>query len=144
MKRSMTDIGNWRLGTRNWNLLLVFFIIIFLSSCAPAQRACTQEAKICPDGSAVGRSGPNCEFAACPIINSILSESEAQAIAEKSCIKGGEAMSVGVHNEATKTWWFEANLNAMRLGCSPFCVVDESSKSVALIWQCADANEPAK
>lgn len=29
-------------------------------------QACTLEAKICPDGSAVGRSGPNCEFAACP------------------------------------------------------------------------------
>jgi hypothetical protein len=28
--------------------------------------ACTQEAKLCPDGSAVGRSGPLCEFAACP------------------------------------------------------------------------------
>jgi len=27
---------------------------------------CTQEAKICPDGSAVGREGPNCEFAMCP------------------------------------------------------------------------------
>jgi hypothetical protein len=30
--------------------------------------ACTMEAKICPDGSAVGRTGPNCEFAACPTI----------------------------------------------------------------------------
>lgn len=28
--------------------------------------ACTLEAKICPDGTAVGRSGPNCEFQACP------------------------------------------------------------------------------
>lgn len=27
---------------------------------------CTMEAKICPDGSAVGRTGPNCEFAPCP------------------------------------------------------------------------------
>lgn len=27
---------------------------------------CTQEAKICPDGTAVGRTGPNCEFAPCP------------------------------------------------------------------------------
>jgi len=27
--------------------------------------ACTQEAKLCPDGTAVGRTGPNCEFAAC-------------------------------------------------------------------------------
>lgn len=28
--------------------------------------ACTLEAKICPDGSSVGRTGPNCEFAPCP------------------------------------------------------------------------------
>lgn len=27
---------------------------------------CTMEAKLCPDGSAVGRSGPKCEFAPCP------------------------------------------------------------------------------
>ena len=30
------------------------------------QVACTMDAKICPDGSAVGRVGPNCEFAPCP------------------------------------------------------------------------------
>src|SRR5574341_767547 len=29
-------------------------------------KACTEEAKVCPDGSAVGRTGPNCEFAPCP------------------------------------------------------------------------------
>lgn len=28
--------------------------------------ACTQEAKLCPDGTAVGRTGPKCEFALCP------------------------------------------------------------------------------
>ncbi len=28
--------------------------------------ACTMEAKMCPDGSYVGRSGPICEFAQCP------------------------------------------------------------------------------
>lgn len=28
--------------------------------------ACTLDAKICPDGSSVGRTGPNCEFAPCP------------------------------------------------------------------------------
>ncbi len=28
--------------------------------------ACTTEAKVCPDGSAVGRTGPNCQFTACP------------------------------------------------------------------------------
>lgn len=30
--------------------------------------ACTMEAKICPDGSSVGRTGPNCEFAPCPTV----------------------------------------------------------------------------
>jgi hypothetical protein len=30
--------------------------------------ACTQEAKICPDGSVVSRTGPNCEFAECPTV----------------------------------------------------------------------------
>ena len=27
---------------------------------------CTMEARLCPDGSYVGRSGPNCEFDKCP------------------------------------------------------------------------------
>jgi hypothetical protein len=31
-----------------------------------APKACTEEAKQCPDGSSVGRTGPNCEFAPCP------------------------------------------------------------------------------
>ncbi|KND51571.1 MAG: hypothetical protein AB202_03335 [Parcubacteria bacterium C7867-007] len=35
----------------------------------PLSKACTLEARICPDGSAVGRSGPNCEFAACAFPN---------------------------------------------------------------------------
>ncbi len=30
------------------------------------QLACTEEAKLCSDGSSVGRTGPKCEFAACP------------------------------------------------------------------------------
>lgn len=30
------------------------------------QDGCTLEAKICPDGTSVGRSGPNCEFSPCP------------------------------------------------------------------------------
>jgi hypothetical protein len=34
----------------------------------PDMVACTMEAKICPDGSAVGRQGPNCEFSPCPTV----------------------------------------------------------------------------
>ena len=36
-------------------------------SAPPGGKACTDEAKQCPDGKTyVGRTGPNCEFAACP------------------------------------------------------------------------------
>ncbi len=31
--------------------------------------ACTVEAKLCPDGSSVGRAGPSCAFAVCPAPN---------------------------------------------------------------------------
>ncbi|MDO8633666.1 MAG: hypothetical protein Q7K34_00030 [archaeon] len=44
---------------------LVFFALLFFG-CIEPPVACTLEAKICPDGSAVGRVGPNCEFAPCP------------------------------------------------------------------------------
>lgn len=32
----------------------------------PEANACTLDAKVCPDGSSVGRVAPSCEFAACP------------------------------------------------------------------------------
>ena len=100
------------------------------------QAACTMEARICSDGSTVGRSGPNCEFTPCPEIKSILKESEARIIAEKNCIKGGEALSSGIYNENSKTWWFDANLNSTREGCNPACVVSEESKTAEINWRC--------
>jgi peptidoglycan hydrolase-like protein with peptidoglycan-binding domain len=36
------------------------------SSNPPLSKVCPQDAKLCPDGTSVGRTGPNCEFAACP------------------------------------------------------------------------------
>lgn len=36
--------------------------------------ACTADAKLCPDGTGVGRSGPSCEFAECPLPNIELKE----------------------------------------------------------------------
>lgn len=38
----------------------------------PAAIACTEEAKVCPDGSSVGRTGPACEFAPCPTAGPML------------------------------------------------------------------------
>ena len=39
---------------------------VYISKNRGGEIACTQEAKQCPDGSYVGRTGPNCEFEACP------------------------------------------------------------------------------
>lgn len=52
-------------------IIIALLIKIFYSESKPLtdQRACTEEAMICPDGSAVGRTGPNCEFKPCPSVN---------------------------------------------------------------------------
>jgi len=57
-------------------LLLIIGVAAFLYRNAierpgivPEETACTAEAKICPDGRAVGRAGPACEFAPCPFPN---------------------------------------------------------------------------
>jgi len=48
-------------------LFFLLALTIALAGCVKAKpAACTMEAKLCPDGTAVGRSGPNCEFAPCP------------------------------------------------------------------------------
>jgi len=51
-------------------IILTFPLLIFTSIFPVNEEigkvACTMEAKMCPDGSAVGRTGPNCEFAPCP------------------------------------------------------------------------------
>lgn len=73
---------------------------------------------------------------------SILTEAQARSIAETSCVKGGEVLSAGMYNEGTKTWWFDANLNATRPGCSPACVVDETTNSAEINWRCTGLISP--
>jgi hypothetical protein len=69
-------------------------------------------------------------------------ESEARAIAERTCIKGGEALSAGTRNDITKTWWFDANLNATREGCSPACVVSDETRLAEINWRCTGLLPP--
>lgn len=45
----------------------IYELINRLYSDQPLQATCTMEAKLCPDGTSVGRSGPSCEFAPCPV-----------------------------------------------------------------------------
>ncbi len=76
--QQLTDAPEKKSGLALPLLLLSFFILLifafgalyFKNSIeihAPA-RACTLEARLCPDGTTVGRGGPNCEFPSCPPI----------------------------------------------------------------------------
>lgn len=86
---------------------------------APAV-ACTMEAKVCPDGSAVGRTGPNCEFAPCPEIPEAPSEEPIVIDAPQS---GASITSpVSVSGTARGTWFFE--------GSAPVSIVDWDGKII--------------
>jgi hypothetical protein len=57
--------------TKNYDQILSTFKFLepaISSQVTPTKSmvACTQEALLCPDGSSVGRTGPNCEFKPCP------------------------------------------------------------------------------
>ncbi|MBI4085461.1 MAG: tryptophan-rich sensory protein [Candidatus Liptonbacteria bacterium] len=93
-------------------LLIPYFVWIFFAaylnfstwSLNPAQdvqKACTMEAKLCSDGTTVGRSGPRCEFAACPKENLIRVESPG----------ANETVSspLTVRGNARGNWFFEAS-----------------------------------
>lgn len=49
---------------------LLMLLVLGCTQQAPGANdtACAADAKICPDGSAVGRIGPDCEFAPCPVV----------------------------------------------------------------------------
>jgi hypothetical protein len=72
------------------------------------QIACTMEAKICPDGTSVGRSGPKCEFAPCPVVQkptpTEANQNQATCTSDADCKKGLKCITVGpiVANQPVK------------------------------------------
>ena len=48
----------------------------------------------------------------------------------------------GTFNGNSKTWWFEANLNASKYGCNPACVVSEVTKTAEINWRCTGLITP--
>ena len=83
-----------RLSTDRWQQYGVKGIFTITGSLvvageeAPAPVACDGDAKLCPDGSSVGRSGPQCEFAACPAVEA--------ASTTLTTYLGGTAAGLGV------------------------------------------------
>ncbi len=76
-KSAQVRLNRTQFKQRGHSLIFLLIGILFLVIVAggayylgklntPQPKACTLEAKICADGSSVGRVGPNCEFAPCP------------------------------------------------------------------------------
>ena len=109
----------------NKKILIVIFGVILLAGAVylvfeaitrNKQVACTMEAKLCPDGSAVGRTGPNCDFAPCPKEDLIVIESP---------IANEEISSpVSIKGRARGFWFFEASF--------PVKLYDENGNLIAV------------
>lgn len=75
------------------------------SPVVPEQVACPADAKLCPDGSAVVRSGPNCQFAPCPSAPVETDTVRVTAPLPESVV--GSPLTVT--GQARGTWYFEAS-----------------------------------
>ncbi len=125
-------------------IALLIFGIILLVGCEQKPVACTLEAKICPDGSSVGRVGPDCEFEPCPAeaefcvkkdTGEKLSIAEAKQIALNSdCVNEGTLKDTYMCNEYTGTWWLD--LDVEKQGCMPSCVINVATKEAKVNWRC--------
>ncbi|MFN3692916.1 MAG: hypothetical protein ACK4SL_02305 [Candidatus Paceibacteria bacterium] len=88
------------LSTDHWqqyNIKGIFSVtnsLVVADEEAPAATACDSDAKLCPDGSSVRRSGPRCEFSACPAATATTST--------VTTYLGGTATGLGVSVNPTK------------------------------------------
>jgi hypothetical protein len=90
---------------------------------------CTADAMMCPDGSYVGRSGPNCEFV-CPPAPEVPADVQAQIDSKVDLIKVISPAPMSVvqaplifSGEARGNWFFEAS--------APVTLVDWDGKIIA-------------
>lgn len=100
--------------------------------------ACTTDAKVCSDGSTVGRVGPDCEFAACPA--PMVSDDIAAAIAAKAdmiVVETPEPNEVImspliITGKARGYWFFEASF--------PIVVTDWDGQIIGEGYATAEGN----
>jgi len=118
-------------------LAILSVMLILSMGCtlqAPRQNACTAEARLCPDGSAVGRTGPDCEFAPCPpavgngsdIHGCVGSAGYAWCDAEQRCIRPSEEnCTTGLEGIEPKAQF--------RKG--PYLLFPGNDESMTVLWQ---------
>jgi hypothetical protein len=84
-------------------ILVVFLIVLVLMINRTQEKTinCTEEAKICPDGSSVGRTLPDCHFSLCP------GEEEGILVSNPKTGQRIESPLI-VKGQARGFWFFEA------------------------------------
>jgi hypothetical protein len=109
--------------------LIIFALMITLIGCTDKQIACTSDAKICPDGSAVGRDSSNgCEFFPCTeeeMTIEIIEESE--ELSREECeAEGGEWGTFGRLGLKCNLPTIDAGIPCKdNSDCETLCLVDE-------------------
>ncbi len=77
--------------------------------------ACTADAMLCPDGSAVGREGPDCEFAACPAepvpddVQAQIDSMSDRIVVDMPPAGSYIASPLHISGQARGTWYFEGD-----------------------------------
>ncbi len=67
--------------------------------------ACTADAKQCPDGSYVGRTGPKCEFTACP---KLTPAANGEKIIKKEGEREGSFEILEINGDNVVGFWYQA------------------------------------
>ena len=97
----------------------------------PPPTACTMEAKLCPDGSSVGRTLPNCEFAPCPAPSPTTTlGDECSGPDDASCPKGTRCIQkcgppVAREDDPPPGWYCERDDIADQPRMCPICLASD-------------------
>lgn len=132
---------------------VLFFIRNNISQ-VPEEASCTTEAKLCADGSSVGRTGPDCEFPECPaeinkttsnITNNEIEESIADLLASQNILiletQKGSRNFCRVENLDTKLEPFPIYVWAY---CGEFIFKDREVKEIKTVSEPIKIYNPAK
>ena len=97
-------------------LILMVITLAFVVACTKTEPvACTMDAKVCPDGSAVGRVGPDCEFAPCP---SVEEKPSTGKLAVTPCTEEQRNVPGCTKEYMPVCGWFGQNIKCIRYPCA--------------------------
>ena len=99
-------------------LALSVISVLFLLACTQnSSVACAMDAKICPDGSAVGRTDPNCEFAPCPSVDKTPNQNE--SLKQNYCTAGQRQGEMCIQLYQPVCGWFDpARVQCIKYPCA--------------------------